>query len=62
MATRTSQVSLINYFVFNSTYGPKEGEEEKRVLYYYPPDVAIDTKIRQIGLCEGIIKLTRFVY
>ena len=34
-------------------------QEEKKVLFYYPTDVELDTKIRQIGLCEAVIKFTR---
>jgi len=36
-------------------------QEEKKIMFYYPTDVELDTKIRQIGLCEAIIKFTRFV-
>jgi len=36
-------------------------QEDKKVLFYYPTDVELDTKIRQIGLCEAVIKFTRYV-
>ncbi|XP_013403432.1 vacuolar fusion protein CCZ1 homolog [Lingula anatina] len=51
-------VSLVNFFVFNSEYGPREGEEEKKILYYYPPNTELDKKIKDVGLCEAIIKFT----
>ncbi|CAC5425400.1 Vacuolar fusion protein CCZ1 homolog B,Vacuolar fusion protein CCZ1 homolog [Mytilus coruscus] len=51
-------ISLINFFVFNSEYGPREGDEEKKIMYYYPKNDHIDTKIKQIGLCEAICKFT----
>lgn len=30
-------------------------------MYYYPTNVDIDTKIKQVGLCEAIITFTRYV-
>jgi len=36
-------------------------QEHKKILFYYPADVELDTKIRQIGLCEAVIKFTRYV-
>jgi len=33
-------------------------QEHKKILFYYPTDVELDTKIRQIGLCEAVIKFT----
>jgi len=36
-------------------------QENKKILFYYPMEVELDTKIRQIGLCEAVMKFTRFV-
>jgi len=36
-------------------------QEAKKVLFYYPTDVELDTKIRQVGLCEAVTKFTRYV-
>lgn len=36
-------------------------QEDKKILFYYPTDVELDTKIRQIGLCEAVVKFTRYV-
>lgn len=33
-------------------------QEEKKIMYYYPKNDHIDTKIKQIGLCEAICKFT----
>ncbi|XP_065331648.1 vacuolar fusion protein CCZ1 homolog [Cloeon dipterum] len=54
----TSDVSLLNLYYFNSAYGPREGEEEKKVLYYYPSQTDVETKIKNVGLTEAIIKFT----
>lgn len=53
-----SPISLLNFFVFNATYGPNEGEEHKKILYYWPPDTNLDVQIKQVGLCEAVIKFT----
>lgn len=54
----TSPISLVNFFIFNSTLGPREGEEHKKILYYYPDDDTLDTKKNNVGFCEAIIKFT----
>lgn len=53
-----SPISLLNFFVFNSTYGNREGEESKKIIFYYPEKTDIDTRIKNIGLCEAIIKFS----
>lgn len=53
-----SGASLHNFFIFNSLFGPKEGEEEKKILFFYPDSTDIDTKIRAVGLCEALLKFT----
>ncbi|CAH1794456.1 unnamed protein product [Owenia fusiformis] len=58
MTSTKSPVSLANFFIFNPTLGPREGEEHKKILLYYPTDVDIDTKIKNIGLCEAIVNFT----
>ena len=58
MTSSKSSISLSNFFIFNSTYGPREGQENQKILFYHPPDVDIDTKIKNVGLCEAICKFT----
>lgn len=53
-----SNVTVRSFFIFNSLFGPKEGEEEEKILYYYPKELDIDTKIKDVGFCEAIIKFT----
>lgn len=52
------QMTLKNFFIFNPEFGPKEGQEHLKIMFYYPKNCHIDTKIKQIGLCEAIIKFT----
>ncbi|KAF6041470.1 hypothetical protein EB796_000216 [Bugula neritina] len=47
---------LGSFYVFNDTYGPKEGEEIKKVLYYYPPTADENKKCKDVGLVEAMIK------
>ncbi|KAF4528086.1 hypothetical protein B566_EDAN016506 [Ephemera danica] len=58
MGTR-QEISLLNFYVFNSCYGPKEGEEEKKILYFYPSKTDLDTRIKTVGLSEALIKFTQ---
>ncbi|XP_063915286.1 vacuolar fusion protein CCZ1 homolog isoform X2 [Zophobas morio] len=51
-------VELRNFFIFNSQFGPKEGEELKKILYYYPITDNADVQIKNVGLVEGIIQFT----
>ncbi|KAL7294576.1 hypothetical protein TKK_0012036 [Trichogramma kaykai] len=53
-----SEVTLEHFYIFNSTYAKKEGEEKNKILYYHPPKTDIDSQIRNIGLTEAIIKFT----
>uniref|UniRef100_A0AAX7UDU7 CCZ1/INTU/HSP4 first Longin domain-containing protein n=1 Tax=Astatotilapia calliptera TaxID=8154 RepID=A0AAX7UDU7_ASTCA len=51
--------SLLSFFIYNPTFGPREGEEEKKILFYHPSDVEKNEKIRNVGLCEAIVQFTR---
>ena len=33
-------------------------QEEKKILYFYPPATDVDEKIKQVGFCEAIIQFT----
>ncbi|XP_066939056.1 vacuolar fusion protein CCZ1 homolog isoform X2 [Macrobrachium rosenbergii] len=52
-----SEPKLLNLFIFNATYGQKEGQEHEKILFYHPISQNIDTQVRNIGLAEAI---TRF--
>lgn len=49
---------LKNFFIFNSTLSTKEGEELKKILYYYPVTDNTDVQIKNVGLVEGIVQFT----
>ncbi|CAI9723484.1 Hypothetical predicted protein [Octopus vulgaris] len=54
-----SGISLENFYIFNSNYGSREGEEHKKIMFYFPKKVDIDTKMKQIGLSEAIVQFTK---
>ncbi|CAF0741220.1 unnamed protein product [Rotaria sordida] len=51
-------VYLANYFIYCPLLCEKEGQEHRKILYYYPSNVDIDRQIRTIGYCEGLIQFT----
>uniref|UniRef100_A0A1B0DBI4 CCZ1/INTU/HSP4 first Longin domain-containing protein n=1 Tax=Phlebotomus papatasi TaxID=29031 RepID=A0A1B0DBI4_PHLPP len=55
---RKSEITLKNFFIFNSNLATEEGEEEKKILFYHPQDTDKDQKIKDVGLSEAIIKFT----
>ncbi|CAN8008348.1 unnamed protein product [Ixodes pacificus] len=58
MTTKT-QVYLQNFFIYNPTYGQKEDEEHKKIIYYYPENAEQDVKLRNVGLCEALVSFTQ---
>ncbi|GAB0096920.1 CCZ1 [Sergentomyia squamirostris] len=55
---RKSEITLKNFFIFNSNLAINEGEEEKKILFYHPQELEQDQKIKDVGLSEAIIKFT----
>ncbi|CAG9859604.1 unnamed protein product [Phyllotreta striolata] len=49
---------LKNFFIFKSSLGANEGEELKKILYYYPLTDNTDVQIKNVGFVEGIIQFT----
>ncbi|XP_025082631.1 vacuolar fusion protein CCZ1 homolog [Pomacea canaliculata] len=56
--TSKGSIGLLNFFIFNSKYGPREGEEEKKIMFYSPEEADIDTKVKNIGLAEAIAQFS----
>eukprot|EP00088_Acartia_fossae_P020672 TRINITY_DN2220_c0_g1_i1.p1 TRINITY_DN2220_c0_g1~~TRINITY_DN2220_c0_g1_i1.p1 ORF type:complete len:475 (-),score=112.44 TRINITY_DN2220_c0_g1_i1:487-1911(-) len=50
-----SPVQVVNFFLFNTTWGPKEGEEEKKIVYFWPQDLSVEAKLKKVGLVEGVV-------
>ncbi|CAF4619498.1 unnamed protein product, partial [Rotaria sp. Silwood2] len=54
----SSNVYLVDYFIYSPILCEKEGQEQRKLLYYYPSNVDIDRQILTIGYCEGLVKFT----
>ncbi|UJR21771.1 hypothetical protein I4U23_024846 [Adineta vaga] len=54
----SSNIFLVEYFIYCPLLCEKEGQEERKILYYYPAETDIDRKIRTVGYCEGLVKFT----
>ncbi|TDG53276.1 hypothetical protein AWZ03_000091 [Drosophila navojoa] len=52
------EITLRSFYVFNSNLSQKEGEEHKKILFYHPNDIELNTKIKDVGLSEAIITFT----
>ncbi|EDW17616.2 uncharacterized protein Dmoj_GI12771 [Drosophila mojavensis] len=53
-----AEITLRSFYVFNSNLSQKEGEEHKKILFYHPNDIELNTKIKDVGLSEAIITFT----
>ncbi|XP_073983942.1 vacuolar fusion protein CCZ1 isoform X1 [Rhodnius prolixus] len=58
MTSHTADITLKNFFVYNVTFGQNEGQEEEKIMYFYPRETVIDVKMKEVGLSEAIIKFT----
>ena len=45
---------LQRFLIFNSSWGPEEGEEEKKIVYYFPTEDA--DKSKHVGLIEALVR------
>ncbi|XP_015763387.1 PREDICTED: vacuolar fusion protein CCZ1 homolog [Acropora digitifera] len=59
MASMKTSPGLVNFFIYNSTFGPKEGMEKEKIVMYIPTGEDLDKKIKNIGLCEALVKFTQ---
>jgi len=49
-------MKLTHFFLFNPGWGPKEGEEDKKIIYHWPPDTEINNQVRAVGLIEAVVR------
>ncbi|XP_042230477.1 vacuolar fusion protein CCZ1 homolog isoform X1 [Homarus americanus] len=55
----SSEPKILNLFIFNASYGQKEGHEHEKILFYHPSSSDLDTQVRQVGLAEAITRFSR---
>ncbi|CAO1339101.1 unnamed protein product [Diamesa serratosioi] len=58
MLKSNGNISLKSFFIFNSSYGPLEGREDEKIIFYHPQDTSQNSKIKDVGLAEALIKFT----
>jgi len=56
MASVPSMELLRQFFVVCPDYGANEGEEHKKLLFYYPKTDSLDVQIQNVGFCEATVK------
>ncbi|XP_047479694.1 vacuolar fusion protein CCZ1 homolog isoform X2 [Penaeus chinensis] len=52
----SSEPELLHFFIFNASYGQKEGHEHEKILFYHPSSTEIDIQVRHVGLAEAITR------
>ncbi|KAH3744170.1 vacuolar fusion protein ccz1 family protein [Pelomyxa schiedti] len=50
-----ASTSLAEFYVFNPTLAKHEAEEDKKVLFFYPPTLHFNTIHTRLGLCQAMI-------
>ncbi|KAJ8731308.1 hypothetical protein PYW07_004472 [Mythimna separata] len=50
------KAKINSFFIFNSSFGPREGDELQRILFYHPSQTSADAQKMQVGLCEAVVK------
>lgn len=53
--------ALSQFFVFDQRLGSREGTEEEKILFFYPPNMKLGEKTNHVGLCEAMIQFTRYL-
>lgn len=49
---------LKHFMVYNPTFDKSESTEHEKLLYFWPPDVPQDTKMKTVGLVEATVQYT----
>ena len=52
----TDRPKLTKLSVFNTSWGPREGEEEKKIVYFWPPETEINDQVKSVGLIEAVVR------
>ena len=57
--TGSGAVKLAQLFLFNPTWGPREGQEEKKVVFFWPKETEPNTQVRMVGLVEAVDRFSQ---
>ena len=56
-----NDIKVISFVVYNNKFN-KEGDEEKKIMFYYPENEKLVTKVNNIGLFEALAQYTSSFY
>lgn len=48
--------SLINFFIFSTDYGKREGDEEEKIMLFIPQEENMGKKLKAIGIAQALIQ------
>ena len=51
-----SGTKLTQLFLFNPSWGPREGQEEEKVVFHWPAHLDANTRVRSVGLIEAVVR------
>ena len=51
-----SGTKLTQLFLFNPSWGPREGQEEEKVIFHWPAHLDANTRVRSVGLIEAVVR------
>ena len=53
-----SGTKLTQLFLFNPSWGTREGEEEEKLVFHWPTSLDANTKVRSVGLIEAVVNFS----
>ena len=56
LPTVMSGTKLTQLFLFNPSWGPREGQEEEKVVFHWPAHLDANTRVRSVGLIEAVVR------
>lgn len=61
MSSSSGQIrsSLLNFFIYNTDYGQREGTEEEKIMLYIPTEESMDKKNNAVGLCQALAQFVQ---
>ena len=51
-----SGTKLTQFFLFNPSWGPREGQEEEKVIFHWPAHLDANARVRSVGLVEAVVR------
>ena len=48
--------NLVNFFIYNTEYGQKEGTEEEKIMFFIPKEENLGKKINAVGISQALIQ------